>query len=54
MLTLTGTTKVPKVEESAAFSANHFFLKLIVPRTQPSTLAQTDHQHAIPKKSGLE
>jgi hypothetical protein len=29
---------MPKVEESA-FSANHFLLKLIVPRAQPSTLA---------------
>ncbi len=34
--------KLPKVEESA-FSANHFLLKWIVPRAQPSTLAQTDH-----------
>jgi len=33
--------KLPKVEESA-FSANHFLLKLIVPRAQPSALAQTD------------
>jgi hypothetical protein len=30
--------KLPKVEESA-FSANHFLLKLIVPRAQPSALA---------------
>jgi len=44
--------KVPKVEESA-FSANHFLLKLIVPRAHTSTLAQTDHHYAILKKSGL-
>jgi hypothetical protein len=31
-------SKLPKVEESA-LSANHFLLKLIVPRAQPSTLA---------------
>jgi len=32
--------KVPKVEESA-FSANHFLLKLVVPRAHASTLAHS-------------
>jgi hypothetical protein len=39
MLTLTGTTKVPKIEESA-FSANPYLIKWIVPRAQPSALAR--------------
>ncbi len=39
---------MPKVEESV-FSANHFLLKLIVPRAQPSTPAQTDHPYATKK-----
>jgi len=45
--------KVPKVEESA-FSVNQFLFKLIVPKAHALTLAQTDHQSSMFKKSGLE
>jgi len=44
---------MPKVEESA-FSANQFLFKLIVQTAHTLTLAQTDHQSSMFKKSGLE